>query len=112
MFLSFTGRCARYQAILATAMLASALVTPAVATAAEPAMRTVKVSDLDLTSTQGQLALDRRLRLAIEQVCSPRSSTGLRHSVKEINACRREARKGVDRQLTQHGLSPLLASGH
>ena len=95
-----------------TAMLLAATIAavPTMATAAETQARTVKIADLNLASPSGRQILDRRLRLAIEQVCLPRKATGIRPSVKQVNACRRAAKEDVQRQLADRGLAQLLAA--
>jgi UrcA family protein len=103
------SRCVAGTALLLTSGL---VFMPATAAASEVQTRRVKIVDLDLSSPVGRQALDRRLRIAIEQVCAPRGSVRVRASAdKQTRACMQGARADVERQLKQHGLSALLASG-
>ncbi len=113
MYQAVTGqRSFRQIAITAVLLAAGLAVIPATAPAGEPTTRRVRIADLDLASSQGRHALDRRLRLAIEQVCSPRGTARTRATTnKQTRDCRQAARQDVQRQLEQHGLSPLLAAG-
>jgi len=71
--------------IFLTALLAFAA-TPAVA---EPitATSTVQTADLDLSSAKGQRALDRRLALAIKEVCGTASDVDIAGK-NEVRRCR------------------------
>jgi UrcA family protein len=96
-------------ALLLTSCLA---LMPPTATASEVQTRRVKIVDLDLSSPAGRQALDRRLRIAIEQVCAPRGSARVRAATdKQARECMLGARADVQRQLDQQGVSLLLASG-
>lgn len=85
---------------------------PAFATADEVQSRKVKVADLDLASAAGKQALDRRLRAAIDQVCSPRGSVLARAGLsKDAKACKQQALADVQQQLEAYGASPVLTAG-
>lgn len=68
----------------------------------------VLVSDLDLSTPQGQQRLERRIAAAVDQVCpapaslTQRSRAGLR----ELEACRSAAANGVRLELARLGLRP------
>ncbi len=112
MFHVVTGARGVRRGAVTAMLLAAAIATfPAIAPATEPTARRVKIADLDLASPLGRQTLDRRVRLAIEQVCLPRGAASNRPSVKRVNACRQAARENVQRQLAEHGLPPLLAAG-
>jgi UrcA family protein len=106
-----TGQRVFQRGVGAALLLAAALaIIPMTTPAQELPTRRVKIGDLG--SPLGRNALDRRLRIAIDQVCSPRGSTGVRAAAKkQIRECRQCARADVQRQLEPHGLPPLLASG-
>jgi UrcA family protein len=106
-------RVSRRNAGLALLLTAGLALIPAVGAASEVVqVRRVKIADLDLSSPLGRQALDRRLRIAVEQVCTPRGSTKVRAAAsKQARECMQSARADVQHQLEQHGLSPLLAAG-
>ena len=56
---------------------------------AEPviATSTVETADLDLSSAKGQRALDRRLALAVKEVCGPSSDVDIAGK-NEVRRCR------------------------
>lgn len=84
---------------------------PSIAMAAEPPTLRVKLSDLDLASTQGQHTLEHRLKVAIDQVCAGAGSTSAPITApRQIELCKENARASARRQLEQHGLSPLLVA--
>jgi UrcA family protein len=102
----------RRAAVTGLLVAAGLALAPAFATADETQTRKVRVADLDLASPAGKLALDRRLRFAIEQVCSPRGSVRARAGMsKQARSCRQEAMADVQRQLEAHGVSPALSAG-
>jgi UrcA family protein len=84
---------------------------PTITSAEERAARTVKVSDLNLASPQGQQTLARRLRAAVNQVCAP-SPGERRYGVprSKIEECRQIAWADAQRQLQQHGLPTQFAA--
>jgi UrcA family protein len=89
-------------ALLIAATLAA---IPTISSAAEPATRKVKVSDLNLASPQGQQTLARRLRTAVDQVCAPSAGESrLRVTRSKIEDCRQNAWADAQRQLQQYGL--------
>ena len=71
-------------AALALAFTASPL-------AAEPVSKTIATADLDLSSPEGQRALDRRLSRAIVELCGEASAIDLAGR-NEVRACQVEAR--------------------
>jgi UrcA family protein len=84
---------------------------PNIGSAGEPATRTVKVSDLNLASPQGQQTLSRRLRAAVDQVCAPSPGENrLRISRSKIEDCRLDAWADAQRQLQRHGLPTQFAA--
>jgi UrcA family protein len=108
---SIGRRAFRSAAGVALLLAATFTVIPANATAAAPVTRTVKVSDLNLASPQGQQTLARRLHAAIEQVCAPSAGENrLRVSRSKIEDCRQSAWADAQRQLQQHGLPTQFAA--
>lgn len=111
-----TGQRSFRRAAGAALLLAATLTTiSAIAAAAEapaaPAARIVKVSDLNLTSPQGQQTLARRLRTAVNQVCAPSAGENrLRVSRSKVEECREAAWADAQRQLQQHGLLAWFAA--
>jgi UrcA family protein len=69
----------------------------AAANPAQAESRTVSFADLDLTSPNGQAALDRRLENAVRQVCGSPYPIDLQ-SVNEVTRCRRETRANIQAQ--------------
>jgi len=64
---------------------------------AESGSRTVSYGDLDLTSSAGQAALDRRLASAVREVCGRPYPLDLQ-SVDQVSRCRRETRADIQAQ--------------
>jgi UrcA family protein len=99
------------------ALLASAAITtllglgiPATLPAAERRQERVQVSDLDLSTRQGQRQLQSRISGAIERVCAPAASV-IASNVRSrlaLSECRRQARAGVQEQLTARGAALKL----
>jgi UrcA family protein len=71
------------------ALLLAATATPALAEAPVIATSTVQTADLDLSSVQGQRALDRRLTQAVKQVCGTASDADIAGK-NEVRRCRVE----------------------
>lgn len=71
--------------------LASLLALTASPALAEPvaAISTVQTADLDLSTPKGQRALDRRLQLAVKDVCGTASNADLA-GMNEVRRCRVE----------------------
>lgn len=84
---------------------------PTLLPAAEIQVQRVHVADLNLDSPQGQRALERRVRLAIEQVCRPATSELQRHPLarRQADECRQTAWEGVRLQLAAHGVARQVA---
>jgi UrcA family protein len=82
---------------------------PTMLPAAEIPVQRVQVADLNLDSAEGQRALERRIRLAIDQVCRPATSELQRHPVarRKADECRQHAWNDVQRQLAAHGVTPV-----
>jgi UrcA family protein len=98
-------RRAYHAALLVTAGLA---VIPAIGSAAEPLSRTVRVSDLNLASHEGQQTFEQRVRAAIDEVCAPldvTSASFIRN--RRLEECRQTARASVQRQIERR--SELVA---
>lgn len=83
---------------LAAAGLSAALVAPAFAgnpfeDNAAPRTAEVRVSDLDLATEAGQRKLDRRVEIAVRQVCRAVSNkTGTRIMDQSVQECKANAR--------------------
>jgi UrcA family protein len=86
---------------LAAALAASTLiVTPAIAAEAEGATIAVRYSDLDLSTQEGQRALERRMENAAEQVCGiDRRTSGNVLPSNESLRCYRETVKNFEREI-------------
>lgn len=72
-------------------IIASLLAFTAAPAPAEPvaASSTVQTADLDLSTAKGQRALDRRLQLAVKDVCGTASDADLA-GMNEVRRCRVE----------------------
>lgn len=81
---------------------------PTMLPAAEIPVQRVRVADLNLDSVEGQRVLERRVRLAIDQVCRPATSELERHPIarRKADECRQHAWNDVQRQLAAHGVTP------
>jgi len=90
------------------ALLIALLPTPAMAEPPAPATSIVRTADLDLASQAGQRALDRRLSLAISDVCGKASDADLAGQ-NEVRRCRVATREQVASQVDQRiaAASPL-----
>lgn len=99
----------RLAAVSFMAVAALAFIPPLPA-AELPSVR-VRISDLDLTTPQGQRSLQRRVSAAIADVCVPHASVLLRNarSRKEVRECTSQARQSVQQQLQRHGMPRLTA---
>ena len=71
------------------AILLAAIATPALAEALVIATSTVQTADLDLSSAQGQRALDRRLAEAVKEVCGIASDVDIAGK-NDVRRCRVE----------------------
>ena len=69
------------------AILLAATATPALAEAPAIATSTVQTADLDLSSVQGQRALDRRLAEAVKEVCGTASDVDVAGK-NDVRQCR------------------------
>ncbi len=103
-------------ALFALALIASAAtITPAAGQAAEPEMVTsiVATADLDLTTVDGQRALDRRIVRAAREVCGTASDADLAGK-NDVRQCRAEtiAKAGLQREqlLAARSGSPVLVA--
>lgn len=72
---------------LLIASLLAFTATPALAELASPVTAKVQVADLDLSTTQGQRALDRRLSRAVIEVCGSASDADLAGK-NQVRRCR------------------------
>lgn len=91
----------------ATLLTAGLALVPTAAPAAEvPVQQVVRISDLNLASAEGQRTLDRRVRVAIDRMCTTSGSRSPRNAhLRQVqNECRDEARAQIVRQLTERGL--------
>ena len=80
---------------LLPALLLALIATPAIAAEpAAPATSIVRTADLDLASKVGQRALDRRLSIAIAEVCGTASDADLAGQ-NEVRRCRVATRQHV-----------------
>ncbi len=76
------------------ALLMALLPAPALAAPAAPMTSIVQVADLDLRSQAGQRLLDRRLSIAIAEVCGTASAADLAGQ-NDIRQCRVATRERV-----------------
>src|SRR6185369_9322593 len=96
-------RVSRSGAGVALLFAAALAITPTITAAAEPVTRKVKIADLNLTSSQGQQTLARRLRVAVDQVCAPSAGENrLRISREKIGECRRCSRPEIQPALNRN----------
>jgi UrcA family protein len=79
---------------LLTAFVGLAIAAPALATTSTPASKTVRYSDLDLSSKAGQATLDRRINQAVRVVCGTASSAALQDWL-SVQKCYATARASV-----------------
>ena len=86
---------------LAAALAAATMIaTPVVAAEAEGITVAVRYSDLDLSTQEGQRALERRMENAAEQVCGiDRRTSGVALPSNESMRCYRETVKNFERQI-------------
>lgn len=89
------------KALGAAALAAAAMIgTPAIAAEAENISIAVRYSDLDLSTKEGQRALERRMENAAEQVCGiDRRTSGVALPSTESMRCYRETVKNFERQI-------------
>jgi UrcA family protein len=73
---------------------------PAQSLAAGAGTQVVSYADLDLSSESGRLALDRRIRAAIDAACGTASSADP-HGRRAVAACRSDLRAQADAQRGQ-----------
>ncbi len=84
---------------LAAALAASAMLAAPVS-AAEGESVAVRYADLDLSTQEGQSALERRLNHAAEQVCGiDRRTSGMALPSMEARRCYRETVKNFEREI-------------
>ena len=95
----------KYFPLLVLALLA----TPAFAEPPSPATSIVRVADLDLASQAGQRSLDRRLSLAIAEVCGTASDADLAGQ-NEVRRCRVATRQRVSSELELRTASASIGS--
>lgn len=86
---------------LAAALAASTIfASPAFAAEGDTTTVAVRYSDLDLSTQEGQQALERRLDNAAEQVCGiDRRTSGLRVQSTDAMRCYRETIKNFEREI-------------
>lgn len=87
-----------YAAMIASALCAAAIASPAAAeapVAGEIAIKHVHYKDLELTTAAGQAELQRRLVKAAWQVCRPKGNGGMAYA-KEQRECYQKARQDVN----------------
>ncbi|WP_033073184.1 UrcA family protein [Sphingopyxis sp. MWB1] len=89
----------KLKTIIATSLLA-VTTTVSVAGAQETDRRTVEVAvaDLDLSTAAGQAVLDRRIELALRQVCATDPRPDLRQQA-QAQSCRAQAMREIEPQL-------------
>lgn len=92
---------------ITSCVLATVLVMPSVAFA-EPPIKVVHFSDLNLNKHEGVQVLYRRLQSAARDVCGPAESTGTRIPSAERQACLAAAVKAAVQGVDQ----PLLTAYH
>ena len=92
---------------ITVAALLSAL--PAVLPAATLPSERVQISDLDLSTPQGQQRLEKRVSAALDRVCPDAASLTQRAWVlqEQVRQCRSTAMAQVQQQLRDAGLSPV-----
>lgn len=76
------------------ALLLAAAATPALAEAPVVATSTVQTADLDLSSVQGQRALDHRLAQAVKEVCGTASDADVAGK-NQVRRCRTDTLAGL-----------------
>ena len=96
---------------LLPALLLALIATPAIAAVpAAPATSIVRTADLDLASKVGPRALDRRLSIAIGEVCGQASDADLAGQ-NEVRRCRVATRQHVagdrDQLLASSSVRPI-----
>ena len=79
---------------LLSSLLLTLAATPAFAAPASPVTSIVRTADLDLASQSGRRALDRRLSIAIADVCGTASDADL-VGQNEVRRCRVATRERV-----------------
>ena len=93
-----------------SSLLLTIAVTPVVAAPATPVTSIVQTADLDLASQAGQRALDRRLSIAIADVCGTASDADL-VGQNEVRRCRVATRQRVasdrDQSIAATSVSPI-----
>lgn len=77
-----------------SALMLALLPAPALAAPPAPATSIVRTADLDLASESGERALDRRLSIAIAEVCGAASDADLAGQ-NEVRRCRVATRQRV-----------------
>ena len=82
------------------AMLLAFSATPALAEAPVIATSTVQTADLDLSTSKGQQALDRRLQRAANEVCGIASDADL-EGKNEVRRCRADTLASVANERDQ-----------
>ena len=96
--------------ILLSTLLLTLTATPVFAAPASPLTSIVRTADLDLASQAGQRALDRRLSLAIAEVCGTASVADLAGQ-NEVRRCRVATRQHVagdrDQMLASASAQPI-----
>lgn len=86
---------------LAAAMAASAMfAAPAIAQNSNEAPSvSVRYSDLDLSTREGQDTLDRRMRRAAEEVCGIDHRDGIRLQSSQVRACYNDVVESFEREI-------------
>lgn len=86
---------------LAAALAASAMIAaPVYAADGEGASVSVRYADLDLSTSEGQATLERRLDRAAENVCGiDRRTSGMAMPSAEARSCYRETIKNFEREI-------------
>lgn len=96
------------------ALLLSLLATPAFAHPPSTATSIVRLADLDLNSAIGQHALDRRLSIAISEVCGNASDVDL-VGQNQVRRCRVATRQHLaserDQRIAAVSRSPIEVAG-
>ena len=75
-----------------------------------PRTALVQVGDLSLSTAHGRLLLNRRIAVAIEEVCGSYAGVNEPSETDRIDGCRIAARRSADRQLAMRTTTLKLAA--
>jgi UrcA family protein len=98
---------------LLSALILALLPMPALAEPAQTVISIVKTADLDLGSESGRKALDRRLDVAIAEVCGTASDVDL-SGQNDVRRCRTDTRAQIandrDQRIAAASASPIVVA--